>query len=238
MEKIKGTRRWQTIVGLLAVIGLLAGCGHQNKIAPYQGKAVSSPQRASQGLQPPIWRKGEWWEYSDGYTLKVDQNHPKKGETTFKRYYVDQHADESNPSDAVISNGWVRKKAFFRAASKSERGGKITHRRVVYRSEDPMSLFPLKTGTRLRFIREFWTNKTFRVHETSWYVKAQDDIEVPAGQFKQCWVLVWKSESAQSEWTGYEKMWYCPGVKNYVRMEYKYGANPPGSRVLMRYHAP
>ena len=37
-------------------------------------------------------------------------------------------------------------------------------------------------------------------------------------------------------WTGFERWWYSPQAQNYVRMEFKYGPEPDGSRVLMNYH--
>jgi hypothetical protein len=40
----------------------------------------------------------------------------------------------------------------------------------------------------------------------------------------------------KSDWTGFERWWYSPQVQNYVRVEYKYGPEEAGSRVLMRYN--
>ena len=44
-----------------------------------------------------------------------------------------------------------------------------------------------------------------------------------------------RTRSLKTDWTGYERWWYSPKAKNYVRMEYKYGESPESSRVLMSY---
>jgi hypothetical protein len=48
-------------------------------------------------------------------------------------------------------------------------------------------------------------------------------------------VIVWRTRSLRSDWTGFERWWYSPDVQNYVRMEFKYGSEADGSRVLMNY---
>jgi hypothetical protein len=65
-------------------------------------------------------------------------------------------------------------------------------------------------------------------------VEGREEITTPAGTFN-AWIIVWRSRSLDSTWTGFERWWYAPAVSNYVRMEYKYGDTPPRSRVLMRY---
>jgi hypothetical protein len=72
------------------------------------------------------------------------------------------------------------------------------------------------------------------VHASSWSVEGRETITVPAGTF-DCWIIVWRSRSLRSDWTGFERWWYSPQAQNYVRMEYKYGPDSEGSRVLMRY---
>jgi hypothetical protein len=72
------------------------------------------------------------------------------------------------------------------------------------------------------------------VHASSWSVEGRETITVPAGTF-DCWLIVWRSRSLRSDWTGFERWWYSPQAQNYVRMEYKYGPDAEGSRVLMRY---
>jgi hypothetical protein len=42
-----------------------------------------------------------------------------------------------------------------------------------------------------------------------------------------------RTRSLTSNWTGYERWWYAPSVRNYVRMEYKYGESPENARVLL-----
>jgi hypothetical protein len=43
-----------------------------------------------------------------------------------------------------------------------------------------------------------------------------------------------RARSLTDDWTGFERWWYSPQVKNYVRMEYQYGS-VTGSRVLTHY---
>ena len=42
-----------------------------------------------------------------------------------------------------------------------------------------------------------------------------------------------RSRNAATNWTGFERWWYSPEVRHYVRMEYRYGKHPVSSRVLM-----
>ena len=65
------------------------------------------------------------------------------------------------------------------------------------------------------------------VHASSWTVEGRETITVPAGTF-DCWLIVWRTRSLRSDWTGFERWWYSPQAQNYVRMEYKYGAEPLG----------
>ena len=62
-------------------------------------------------------------------------------------------------------------------------------------------------------------------------------VTVPAGQF-DCVVLVMRARSLSGDWTGYERWWFSPQAQGYVRMEYRYGPDAEGSRVLMTYALP
>lgn len=176
--------------------------------APKQRTAVRIP--ATQ----PSWHTGDRWLWSDGYGLEATAT---EGETTIL-----------NRLDA--ENQWQRREGLFVVESRDMK----THRRVVFRSRNPADLFPLKVGNQVVFKREYLANGALRVHRTSWVVEGLEEIEVPAGRF-ECWVITRRSRSLQSDWTSYERLWFSPEVKNYIRMEYRYGRNPASSRVLMSY---
>lgn len=160
------------------------------------------------------WRLGDRWQYSDGYHLEVSE---VTGTTGLLR-----RLDKPG--------SWIQRRGLFKMTSLLDG----TRRKVVFRSRNPESLFPLKKGNKVVFDREFLAGDKLRVHRTSWEVAGSEIIEVPAGMF-ECWVLVWRTKSKMTNWTGYEKWWYSPVAGNYVRMEFQYGRFPPSSRVLMRY---
>lgn len=162
----------------------------------------------------PSWRMGDYWEYSDGYGLQVVETDGKVA--TLKR--------TDRPDD------WVKRDGLFKIDSMDDG----VQRKVIYRSPDPSALFPLVIGKNVSFVREYLADKKLHVHKTSWAVLGRETIEVPAGKF-DCWVLEWSTRSQKSNWSGYEKWWYSPEVRNYVRMEYRYGKVPDSSRVLVKY---
>jgi hypothetical protein len=163
----------------------------------------------------PIWKVGDSWHYSDGYELKVSS--VAGNDTTFDR--------SDMPGD------WVVRRGLFKIRSKQ----RDVLREVVYRTHDPVELFPLAVGKQVVFLEEYLRAGELIRHNTSWTVEGQESIQVPAGTFN-CWILVMRTRGLQSNWTGSERWWYSPTVKHYVRMEYRYGTQPPGSRVLMSYH--
>ncbi len=200
---------------LITLCGIvLSGCfgnrlkGGGDEGPPYQASA--SQQATPVDFFPP-WRYYDHWTYSDGYRLKVQS--------------VDNGIAKVDRLDQP--GNWFKRKGIFKMESMTGN----THRKVVFRSMDPMQLLPLKRGKQVKFIREFQSGRLLRKHETSWTVLGNETIEVPAGVFNT-WVLFWNSRSLTSDWTGYEKWWYSPEVKNYVRLEYQYGKNHPSSRVL------
>ena len=107
-------------------------------------------------------------------------------------------------------------------------------RRVVYRTVKPDSGEVLTPGRPLVFTREYLSGRNLRVHVTSWTVEGREVVSVPAGEF-ETWVVVMRTRSIKTDWTGFERWWYSPTVQNYVRMEYKYGDSEESSRVLMSY---
>lgn len=179
----------------------------------------SDPQQASDSLEPawnlaPQWQVGNRWDYSDGYSLKVTE--VQGDETTFER---------TDNSDL-----WVKRKSLFKIESQSAK----VHRKVVFRSQDPATLFPLRAGKKVSFTREYLADGKLKVHQTSWSVQGKETIEVPAGRLN-CWILVWETHNENTGWKGYEKWWYSPEIGHYARLEYQYGDYPGSSRVLMHY---
>ncbi|MBF0383898.1 MAG: hypothetical protein HQL69_23015 [Magnetococcales bacterium] len=164
---------------------------------------------------PPQWRLGDTWSYSDGYGLKVTDI-DDEGVATLTR--------------TDIPDYWIKRRGIFKVESLS---GKA-HRKVIFRSTPPDVLFPLESGKVVEFVREFTRNLQLRKHKTLWRVAGKETIEVPAGRF-ECWVLDWHTKSLISEWEGKERWWYVPKIKNFIRLEYRYGNTPAGSRVLMDY---
>jgi len=45
-------------------------------------------------------------------------------------------------------------------------------------------------------------------------------------------VVVMRTRNPETGWTGFERWWYAPEARHYVRLEYRYGDQPVGSRVL------
>jgi hypothetical protein len=182
----------------------------QTKIAATVERAAApSTQRLT--VPAPDWQVGDTWSYSDGYGLSVAQ--VDGGMTSFRR------------TDAPEQ--WFSRKGFLRQDAQSA----TTLRSVVYRSIPVSAAQSLKSGAPLVFTREFTANGKIRVYSTSWVVEGKERISVPAGDF-DAFVIVMRTRNPETEWTGFERWWYAPEIRNYVRLEYRYGDNPIGSRVL------
>lgn len=183
------------------------------------GEIVASSSAIAQAANPldassPRWTKGDSWEFSDGYALRVDAI--GKDSALFMR--------------TDIAETWTRRESIFPIESVSD----STHRKLVFRDRDPREIFPLAVGNQTVFKREYLANEKLRVHRTSWIVEKRERLRVPAGEF-ETWVLVRRTRSEHSEWTGYERWWYSPQARMYVRLEYRYGDGKLGSRVLTKY---
>lgn len=219
------------IVGHLSLIGtilfFLTGCVPQK--SPSLEDSIDFPKASPVEVLPateihdnlnssPKWRVGDQWLWSDGYGLQVTE---VSGEiTTLER------TDRRVKSLPI----WEKRKGLFKIESHS---GKV-HRRLLFRSKDPMSLFPLKPKKHVVFKREYLADGVLRVHQTSWTVEKKETIETPAGMF-DCIIMVMRTRSVLSDWVGFERWWYSPKVRHYVRLEYKYGTAPASSRVLISY---
>jgi hypothetical protein len=92
----------------------------------------------------------------------------------------------------------------------------------------------LASSKPLTYRREFMSQGVQRTHATSWTVEGHETVKVPAGEF-DCIILVMRTRNLTDEWTGFERWWFSPQAKNFVRMEYRYGSAPPGSRVLTQF---
>jgi hypothetical protein len=197
---------------------LLAGCVTTEPEAPQATPVAADPAVKSaetrHEIKAPAWRVGERWSYSDGYGLEVSA--VKDGLTTFRR--------------TDMPDQWLSRYGFFRQDSQ----GPDAKRSVIFRTVPPQRGLSLDVGQPVVFTREFLTDNQLRVHNTSWVVEGREEITVPAGTF-DCWIVVMRTRSLRSNWTGFERWWYSPEVKNYVRMEYKYGDQPEAARVLVSF---
>ena len=176
--------------------------------------AETESSAPSDTLYLPRWHVGSTWLYSDGYGLTVTA--------------VDGDVTVFTRTDDPAQ--WFSRRGFLREQAQSE----STYREVVYRTVSPDAGMALKLDQPVVFTREFLANGELRVHATSWILEGKETITVPAGEFES-WVVVMRSRSLTSNWVGFERWWYSPKARNYVRIEYKYGARRESSRVLMSF---
>jgi hypothetical protein len=176
--------------------------------------ASAAPVPASSVVKAPDWSVGSEWHYSDGYAVKVASVSPKGA--LFQRLDA--------PGQSFMREGFIRTDSVSATAT----------RKAIYRTVPDAAGQSLSAAKPLTFQREYLNNGKLMVHASSWTVEGRETITVPAGTF-DCWVIVWRTRSLRSDWTGFERWWYSPDVQNYVRMEFKYGSEPDGSRVLMNY---
>lgn len=216
--------RLAPIPTLIAAVALLAGCNQT--AAPPTAATVAAGPAATAGSQPvvlkpmpftmPVWSVGDQWLYSDGYGMRVTEINGE--DTRFQR--IDDN------SQWFVSRGIFRERSQSRTALRS----------VVFRSDDPNAIYSATVGRPVVFFREYTRNGVLVRHSTSWAVEGYERIGVPAGTFDTI-VLVMRTRSMTGNWTGYERWWYSPQVRNYVRLEFKYGEAPESARVLVSYAA-
>lgn len=164
-------------------------------------------------VEAPVQTVGSEWHYDDGYGLRVAQVNGM----------VTQYRRTDDP------NQWVLRRAFLREDSQSQ----TIYRKLLFSDLAPDAGAKLVSNVPLIYRREFTSGGVFHSHLTSWTVEGREHVSVSAGEF-DCWVLVMRTRSLTDGWTGFERWWYSPEVKNYVRMEYQYGQET-GSRVLIQY---
>ena len=202
---------WRFFLALLALVAL-AGCAQ----AP-PGRTASAAMQAGEQVEAPRWRVGSEWRYSDGYGLKVVRT--DGAVTTFQRL------DDARQ--------WISRRGFIRESSRSS----TAERRLLFEALPPGGGLSLTAGEPLTYRREYLVDGATRTHAVSWTVEGREVVTVPAGQF-DCVVLVMRARSLSGDWTGYERWWFSPQAQGYVRMEYRYGPDAEGSRVLMTYALP
>jgi hypothetical protein len=176
--------------------------------------ASAAPVPANSVVKAPNWSAGSEWHYSDGYAVKVASVSPKGA--LFQRLDA--------PGQSFMRDGFIRTDSISATAT----------RKAIYRTVPDGAGQSLSAAKPLTFQREYLNNGKLMVHASSWSVEGRETITVPAGTF-DCWVIVWRTRSLRSDWTGFERWWYSPDAQNYVRMEFKYGSESDGSRVLMNY---
>ncbi|MBF0631400.1 MAG: hypothetical protein HQL89_10475 [Magnetococcales bacterium] len=225
------------ILAMLIQFGCAAPVLQPQDVEPEETKKAN-PEYAG----VPVWTVGERWEYSDGYALEVESVSTTNGvsigdnesyppEERLTRFKV---TPPNGYSWKPWNDSWMVFKGFFKVESKM--GGE--HRKVIYVSEKPDKLFPLAKGKEVNYNREFLRNGVLIKHRSSWRVTGyQEKVTVGNDDFG-CWILEWNTDSLSSNWSGHETLWYCPEIKNYARIEFRYGENESSTRVLINYHKP
>ena len=196
----------------LAALLLLAGCGTMPIADLLPGVSAGAHEERAEA---PAWHVGSEWRYSDGYGLKVMKH--EGALTTFQRL--------DDPSQWVVRRGFLREDA---------QSG-TTLRKLLFEDLSAGAGTTLSSKAPLTYRRETLSDGVQHNHATSWTVEGRRTVRVPAGEF-DCIILVMRTRDLDHDWTGIERWWFSPVVQNYVRMEYRYGKEESGSRVLMSYH--
>ncbi len=198
---------------ILAAMLLLSGCAGLGGT----GDPAFTGSAAVAGLEvrAPDWQVGSEWHYSDGYGLKVTK--VANGTATFQR--------TDDPGQWIVRRGFLREDA----------QSPTVLRKLLFEGLPPGAGTLLTGGTPITYRREYMSGDVQRTHVTSWTVEGRETVKVPAGEF-DCVVLAMRTRNTQDGWTGFERWWFSPQAQNFVRMEYRYGSNPSGSRVLTDYH--
>jgi len=201
------------MVRLLALLGLLlvSGCGSALRTGE---RPVTTSSAEVVTVQAPRWKVGSQWEYSDGYGLQVAA--VDGAVSTFRRL--------DDPQQWVVRHGFLREDA----------QSATTLRKLLFEDLPAGEGLVLSSRAPLTYRRQYQAGAVQYTHVTSWTVERRETVKVPAGEF-DCVVLVMRTRNLADGWTGFERWWFSPRAQGFVRMEYRYGSAPDGSRVLTRY---
>jgi len=211
--------RLTLIGGLAAGILLLSAC-QKTAETPRAGLETAtlpialSPAAVESGLPRPQYQVGDRWTYSDGYGMTV----------------TEARGDWARFTRLDDSKQYFINRGIFREEAQSKSG----LRKTVFQSDSPERLYGARPGESVVFIREYTKDSILIRHNTSWVIEGRETITVPAGTFNAI-VLTKRVRSLTGSWTGFERWWYAPAARNYVRMEFKYGDAPESARVLVNY---
>ena len=212
---MRGGRRIVSAWGRRGVVLVLVG---ETACAPQATPFVAEKKAVTPDITPPpppAWRVGDQWSYNDGYRIEVTD---VLGTDKARFRLIDDREQ------------WMVRRAFFVESSRVD--GVV--RTTVFRSADPMALFTVPVGTPVSYLRETMRGMETLRHRVAWTVEGREAITVPAGTF-DCWVVAVRVTSMQSPYQSYERWWYSPQARSYVRLEYKAGERPETSRVLVSY---
>ena len=195
----------------LAVMLLLGACSfHPGSEARQQ----AAPLSGTLVVHAPNWKPGSQWEYDDGYGLKVTRT---DGElATFQRLDDPQQ--------------WVVRRGFLREDAQSA----TTFRKLLFENLPVGNGLVLSSRAPVTYQREYQAGNVRHSHVTSWAVEGRETVKVPAGDF-DCVILVMRTRNLSDGWSGFERWWFSPRAQHYVRLDFRYGNAPEGSRVLTRY---
>lgn len=215
------------LAGLLAVSGCTTNSPVRDESAAAAPTGIDRPS-----LDPcaPRWRKGDRWRWNDGYELEVVEVEGPATTGDTAECSGARRITRFNRLDAP--DQWLERKGLFKERSQSG----TTLRTILFRSSSPHQLFPLEKDRNVAFYREYTANDRFRNHRTSWTVEGEEEITIPARlEPLSCWRLMMRTQSVDRTWEGFERWWYCPEVRHYGRMEYRYGDTASGVRVLTEF---
>ena len=126
-------------------------------------------------------------------------------------HYSDGYGLKDDPSQWIVRRGFLREDA----------QSSTVLRKLLFAGLPPGEGTVLSGDSPVTYRREYMAGDVQRNHVTSWTVEGRETIKV---------------RNTEDGWTGFERWWFSPRAQNYVRMEYRYGNNPMGSRVLTEYH--
>lgn len=165
-------------------------------------------------LAPPKWAVGDQYVYDDGYGLEVVA---QSGEITKFRRLDDPQQ-------------WMTMQGFFDL----ERQSSTQYRKVLSRKGpfDPTQGLPI--GQSLQLDRQLLSGSNRHQHQEQWVVDGREQLTTPAGTF-DCWRITRNWQNHLTLWHGFERFWWSEDIGFYVKLEYRYGNQPEGRRLLIKF---